>query len=206
MDEMKRGTKLMFRKGAEANLYLHCWHGKNVLVKQRISKGQEAKLLTDARRAGVPTPSIFLVDIINTTIIMEYIKGKTIKEIIDTIPKNKRKKLFFRIGEMIARLHQNDIIHGDLTTSNIIMTSNEKLYFVDFGLGAYSSEIEPKGIDLHLMKRTFESTHHRYQCECYSSVLRGYRYTMGDQANPILTRLDEIETRGRYTPRDKKKR
>ena len=80
MDKIKRVPRLIYKKGAEANLYLHCWHGKNVLVKERISKAyrdkkldstlrrkrtrQEAKLLTDARRVGVPTPSIFLVDIV----------------------------------------------------------------------------------------------------------------------------------------------
>ena len=103
------------------------------------------------------------------------------------------------IGELIGRLHLNDIVHGDLTTSNMILTSSGKVVFVDFGLGEKTVELEQKGVDLHLLKRVFQSTHFSYLEECFNAVLEGYSKIVGkEKLKKVLVKIREIESRGRY--------
>ena len=105
----------------------------------------------------------------------------------------------FKIGELIGRLHKNGIIHGDLTTSNMILNSEGTIFFVDFGLGEKSKELEARGVDLHLMKRALQSTHFRFAEECFNSVIEGYSKVLGcETAKNVLDKIKQIEKRGRY--------
>jgi TP53 regulating kinase-like protein len=206
---------LLIKKGAEANLYLEQWHGRKVVMKRRLSKSyrlstldhairtqrtlREPQLIHRAKEAGVPTPIIFLVDVANSNIIMEYVEGKTVKKTLDAMPQSKRLDLCCHIGRLIGRMHNHGIIHGDLTTSNMILTPSGKVFFVDFGLGEQSDELEVKGVDLHLMKRALQSTHYKYAYDCFHAVLKGYAETVGkDVAENVIEKIAEIEKRGRY--------
>ena len=103
------------------------------------------------------------------------------------------------MGKMIGRLHKHGIIHGDLTTSNMILTPYSKVVFIDFGLSERSIELEPMGVDLHLMKRTLNSTHCRHAQECFKAVMEGYEGSMGvDETKKVKAKIREIEKRGRY--------
>jgi len=100
---------------------------------------------------------------------------------------------------LIGKLHREDIVHGDLTTSNMILTSEGVVFLVDFGLSEISEELEARGVDLHLMKRTFQSTHYEYADECFEAVMEGYKEIVGEEIyKKILTKIAEIERRGRY--------
>ena len=88
--------------------------------------------------------------------------------------KSQRKSLCLEIGALIGKLHQYGLIHGDLTTSNMIVNSEGKIFFVDFGLGEKTRELEARGIDLHLTKRALQSTHFRFAEECFDAVIEGY--------------------------------
>ena len=204
----------MFKKGAEANLYLTGWHGRTAVMKKRLRKEyrpqkldeqirrfrtiHEPQLMHEAKRAGVPTPMIFLVDVKNTTIIMEYIDGKQVKQLLNAISEAERQRLCLKIGNLIAQLHKCGLIHGDLTTSNMI-AYGRKVFFVDFGLGDRSGEVEARGVDLHLMKRALESTHYDFAETCFKSVLDGYKGVLGaETAKSVLDKIREIERRGRY--------
>jgi TP53 regulating kinase-like protein len=206
---------MLLKKGAEANLFLENWHNRKVILKKRLSKGyrnpqldinirrfrtiHESQLLHDAKLAGVSTPTIFMVDLAETTINMQYIDGVQVKQILNNLPRKDRILLCQNIGKTIGRLHKSGIIHGDLTTSNMILTPNKKIYFVDFGLGEHSNAIEARGVDLHLMKRAFQSTHYKYVKECFEAVTRGYSKEMGErEAGEVFKRIREIEIRGRY--------
>ena len=147
--------------GAEAYLYKELWHGKQIIRKFRKPKNyriqaldqqirqfrtiHEAKLLNEARKSGIPTPIIYEVDIPNTTIIMEFIEGKRIKDLF--IESDNSEKVCMTIGKWIGLLHKNGIVHGDLTTSNMIISNEGKLYFIDFGLGDFTRSIEAFGVD-----------------------------------------------------------
>lgn len=203
---------MLYKKGAEAYLYLEEWYGKKVIIKRRVSKSyrvpeldeklrkdrtvREARLLSDARKAGVPTPMIYSIDLAENTIIMDFIQGSPVKMVIQSMSEQEKKNIFTRIGILIGHLHNAGIIHGDLTTSNMIL-NDSKIYFIDFGLGDYSTEIEDKGVDLHLMKRALQSTHYAYAESGFKAVLEGYKKTM-NESDDVIERMGEIEKRGRY--------
>ncbi len=206
---------LLIKKGAEASLYLASWHGRKVIMKKRLPKKyrlskldeqiktyrtiHEPQLIHEAKKAGVPTPTIFLVNVKDATIIMEFIEGGQVKKLLNEASKSERQILCLRIGELIGRLHRYGIIHGDLTTSNMILSSEGKIFFVDFGLGEKSKELEARGVDLHLMKRALQSTHFRFVEECFNAVIEGYSKVLGSETGKnVLDKIREIERRGRY--------
>jgi TP53 regulating kinase-like protein len=212
VDEVK---PVLIKKGAEANLYLADWHGRKVVIKRRLPKKyrpsmldeqiriyrtiHEPQLMHEAKKAGVPTPTIFLVDVEDSAIIMEFIEGKQLKQLLGEVPKSERQGLCLKIGELIGKLHKNGVIHGDLTTSNMIINTEGKIFFVDFGLGEKTFELEAKGVDLHLMKRAMQSTHFRFAEECFNAVIEGYSKILGiETVKNVLDRIREIERRGRY--------
>ena len=206
---------VLIKKGAEASLYLEFWNKRKVVMKRRHPKKyripeldllirsqrtlHEPNIIHNAKEAGVPTPTIFKVDVADANIIMEFVEGKQVKEILDTVSKEERLILCKLIGDLIGRLHRNGIIHGDLTTSNMILTPNGKVVFVDFGLSERSIELEPMGVDLHLMKRTLQSTHYKYAKECFKAVMVGYEKALGkEDTKKVTVKIREIEKRGRY--------
>jgi len=212
---MGRELTMLIKKGAEANLYLEDWHNRKVILKRRISKEyrvqeidkkirsqrtvHEPQMIHKAKEAGVPTPTVYMIDILDTTIVMEFIEGRQVKQILGSLSSKERRNLCRHIGNLIGRLHTHGIIHGDLTTSNMILTHNSKVVFVDFGLSEHSSELETRGVDLHLMKRTFQSSHFKYAEECFDAVMEGYSDFMGeDVAEDVSKKILEIERRGRY--------
>jgi len=204
-----------FKKGAEASLYLADWHGRRVVVKVRIPKRyrpealdeqirsyrtvHEPQLMHEAKAAGVPTPLIYMVNLADASITMEFVEGQQIKQLLNKVSQDKRRELCVRIGELIGKLHRQGIIHGDLTTSNMILSPEGKIFFVDFGLGEKNSELEAEGVELHLMKRALQSTHYLFWEECFKSVLCGYSSVLGFEATEkVYEKIKEIERRGRY--------
>ncbi len=147
----------------------------------------EAKLISEARRCGVPTPIIHDVDIMDYTITMEFIAGQPLKNVLDL-------RMSERVGELVGRLHGCGIIHGDLTTSNLIL-HDDRIYFIDFGLGYFEKSVEAQGADVHVLFQTFVSTHGDPGLE--EAFSAGYRRTFAE-ADQVLARVREIEARGRY--------
>jgi TP53 regulating kinase-like protein len=207
---------MLIKKGAEANLYVENWYGLTVIKKARIRKAyrlrqidheirrsrtvHEAQLLHDAKRAGVPTPMIYFIDVNRAFIIMEYVEGPRVKEILHTLPRPPRRRLCREIGSLIGKLHRRGIIHGDLTTSNMIQGTHERVFFIDFGLAEYSMEVEKRGVDLHLMKRALDSTHYAHAAECFNSIMDGYSLEVGHKTcEDVITRVEAIAKRGRYS-------
>ena len=213
MDTVAEPT--LFKKGAEASLYLADWHGRKVVIKVRAPKKyrpaaldeqirsyrtvHEPQLMHEAKAAGVPTPLIYLVNVAEASITMEFVEGQQIKQLLNQVPQGKRLELCISIGELIGKLHKQGLIHGDLTTSNMILNPEDKIFFVDFGLGEKNSELEAEGVDLHLMKRALQSTHYQFWEECFKGVLCGYSSVLGSEAaEKIYEKIKEIERRGRY--------
>jgi len=208
----------LIAKGAEADLLLDPdWNGVKVLIKRRGEKRyrhpeldreirrqrtiHEASIIHRAKAAGVSTPVIYQVAPEDATIVMEFVEGERVRDIIDDLSKEERSRLFTVIGVMAGRLHGAGIIHGDMTTSNIINTA-EGPVFVDFGLGEVSSETEKRGVDLNLMHRMLTSTHFRHTEELFVAFEKGYRESLGEEAEEALERMEEISRRGRYVERE----
>ena len=199
-------------QGAEAKICKTKYMGFDVVKKRRINKSyrikeidnrlifyrtkEESKLMTEARKYGVSVPIIFDVDSENGIITMEYLKGKRIKDILNDLSEKERNRICKMIGESIAKFHNNDIIHGDITTSNMIY-QDDRIHFIDFGLGEKNGEIEAKGVDLHVLMEAIESTHSKYS-NCFDYVLEGYKNGLKDDAEPVIKKIAEIVKRGRY--------
>ena len=209
---MQDGSKnsVLLKKGAEATIFLEHWQGRKVLMKRRIAKEyrfpkldktirtrrtiKESQLIHYAKKAGVPTPTILMVDLNNSNIAMEFIEGLQIKQVLNNLTPDDRQILSKKIGELIGLLHSNNIIHGDLTTSNMILA--DEIHFIDFGLSFFSTKEEDKAVDLHLLDRALESKHHEIYEECFSAVLEGYKEGH-PEAEKVLKRLEKVQSRGR---------
>ncbi|MFX1388635.1 MAG: KEOPS complex kinase/ATPase Bud32 [Promethearchaeota archaeon] len=208
----------IIRKGAEANLHYGYWFGKEVIFKHRIPKKyrieeldkkirtertlNEARALIKAKSYGINVPQVFEIDTENSTIVMKFIKGTKLKESLSKLENSQKKKYFNQIGCIIATLHKNGHIHGDITTSNIIITPEEYIFLIDFGLHESSDSIEDKSVDLHLLKRVLISSHGNDADTCYNAFIKGYRteYSKTDlnECEMIIKNVDVISTRGRY--------
>ena len=199
--------------GAEAILYLEERDGKQVLVKERIKKGyrlpeldekirkkrtkHEESLLNRSRRSGVNVP--FVLDNEDSKIIMEFIDGKKVKDVLNDLSEKDKKNVYKLIGKNIALLHQNNIIHGDLTTSNFMLTNEpkNKLYIVDFGLGKYSEKVEDKAVDLYVLYEALKSAHFKYLNPAWQNILKDYLHSYSN-ARAVLNRIEKIKSRRRY--------
>ena len=191
----------IIQQGAEAIIIQK---GNNI-IKERVSKGyrhptldtkiiksrtkSETKLLTKAASIiHAPLPEIKDTNKIS----MPFINGKKLSEHLEKL---NYKKICKQIGDNIAKLHDNNIIHGDLTTSNMILTPKKELYFIDFGLGFISNRIEDKAVDLHLIKQALEAKHFSIHKEAEKIILENY--TSKDKEK-TLAQLKKVELRGRY--------
>jgi len=159
---------------------------------------RECKTLTIARTLGIPTPTIHSIDLRSHTIMMDYIEGKTLKDIAKKAGKDEIQRLCTKFGQLIALLHQGDVVHGDPTSSNVIVGNDSKLWMIDFGLAEFNASVEMKGVDLHLIRRAFETTHWDNQDTMLTATIEGYREVLGSKADSVLKRMEEIRERGRY--------
>jgi len=123
---------------------------------------------------------------------MTFIKGHALVKVLDSVEYVKYCKI---IGEMIAALHENAIIHADLTTSNMIANENHEIYFIDFGLSYFSHKVEDMAVDLHLLKQALESKHYKIADKAFKAVIVGYKkFSKFDE---VMQRFKVVEERGR---------
>ncbi|MCL2550093.1 MAG: bifunctional N(6)-L-threonylcarbamoyladenine synthase/serine/threonine protein kinase, partial [Methanimicrococcus sp.] len=178
---------------------------EEMIVKERIQKNYrlpqidaklrkertktEVRMMTEARRFGIMTPVVYGVG--DYAIKMERIKGVPLKFAIDG-----NEQLAETAGEMIGRIHARDMIHGDLTTSNMIYADDGKLYLIDFGLSFSDKSVESKGVDIHVLFQTLDSSHINSE-NLKRFFAEGYRKEYGG-ADEILKRAEEIKMRARY--------
>lgn len=159
---------------------------------------RECKSLVFARTLGIPTPAVHSIDLGDYSILMDYIPGKQLKQLANSVSPAQLNKLCNQFGHHIAHLHVGGMVHGDPTTSNLLITENDKIWVIDFGLAEMNATIEMKGVDLHLIKRALETTHWDLQDDMLASTLEGYIEVLGEEADPILARMEDIRERGRY--------
>jgi len=215
MKSSKKHLKLpaeITEKGAEANLIIDKWLGEKVFIKERISKSyripeidhrlrkertkKEAKLLNEAKRCGVTTPLIYDINKDKYSLTIKKIDGTLVKDVFKVSSIDKIKIISKRIGENIAKLHNCGIIHGDLTTSNLILKDDD-IVFIDFGLGKNSDLVEDKGVDLLVFKKAISGIHYKIADICFNEILNGYK--IAANYDEIIEKVGEIEGRSRYT-------
>src|SRR3989338_3498819 len=195
--------KELIAQGAEAKLFLEGdgvlknRFGKKYRIKEIDAKlrgfrtRREAKVLEKLEAINFPAPKLINNDE-KENIIIEKIDGNLIKDVLND---SGYKNLCAEIGRKIAVLHNNSIIHGDLTTSNMIL--NKEIYFIDFGLSFFSDKAEDRAVDLHLLKEALESKHYKIWEECFKCALDAYR-NEAKKSHETIKRLEAVEKRGRY--------
>ena len=195
--------KKLLAQGAESKLFLD---GDKVIkdrfrkhyrikeIDERLRKSRtkrEAKVLEKLQKIGFSVPEL-ISNNEKDTLKIQFIKGELLKNILNN---DNCIKLNKEIGEKVAILHNNNIIHGDLTTSNMIF--DKEIYFIDFGLSFFSHKIEDRAVDLHLLKEALESKHSKIWETSYKAALDGYVGKAVD-GKEVLNRIKIVEKRGRY--------
>ncbi|CAI2164183.1 5996_t:CDS:10 [Funneliformis geosporum] len=201
----------LIKQGAEARIHTAPFLTRTAIVKERFSKAyrhpildkkltarrvnQEARCLFKCRKSGVDAPALYFVDTEDSTIYMEFVRGTIVKDLLVTNSeyiqnKGKQDELAKKIGIALAKVHEIDIIHGDLTTSNLMLReSNQSLVVIDFGLSYISSLPEDKAVDLYVLERAFLSTHPNSE-EMFTEILDNYQKTY-NASQWVLSKLAE---------------
>ncbi len=146
----------------------------------------EARLLSAARRAGVATPVVRDID--GTTIVMERVEGEVLKAALDCATVR-------AAGRAVGLLHGAGIVHGDLTSSNMIVRDGG-VVLIDFGLASATEELEARGVDVHVFLQTLGSAA-ADPGPLTDAFVEGYRSAFPG-ADAVLEREVEIRRRGRY--------
>lgn len=214
----------ILKQGAEGKLYLGEIHGKPCLVKERFAKHYrhpdldqhltkeriraEVKSIGRCRAIGVKTPEVYHSDLNERKIYMEYYPDAVTAKayISDEISKHSKDeqevlldKLADRIGTVLGKLHANNIIHGDLTTSNILLQPIGEDYetvMIDFGLSQYQNSPEAKGVDLYVLERALLSTHSTIP-NLFDKILAAYTKENVTGQGPVIVKFEEVRARGR---------
>ncbi|XP_040926782.2 EKC/KEOPS complex subunit TP53RK [Betta splendens] len=219
--EFFRGAQLL-KQGAEARLYRARFLGKPTIVKERFPKCyrhpvldeklthrrtvQEVRSILRCRRAGISAPVVYFVDYKSHCIFLEEIVGSsTVRDYISSTQSKSCKErelehLAEHIGQILAKMHDEDVIHGDLTTSNMLLrcvlnVGESELILIDFGLSYISALPEDKGVDLYVLEKAFLSTHPNTE-ELFEKLLKSYAAS-SKRSSAVIKKLDEVRLRGR---------
>ncbi|KAG9248980.1 kinase-like protein [Calycina marina] len=194
------------------------------LTKHRILS--EARLLLKCRKEGVPVPSVYAVDEGQGWLMLEWIEGEVVRVRLNEWLRWRREKgtaegeeegelrgLMERIGEAVGMMHGVGVVHGDLTTSNLMLKSREhaevndhaeggeenllagEVIIIDLGLASVSRFEEDRAVDLYVLERAFGSTHPRAE-GLFEVVLEAYGKSFKG-APIVLKRLEDVRMRGR---------
>ncbi|XP_026718131.1 EKC/KEOPS complex subunit TP53RK [Athene cunicularia] len=153
---------------------------------------------------GIPAPVVYFVDYVTNSIYLEDIVGSvTVQDHINSVQGSGNDSsnllvLAEKMGELLARMHDEDIIHGDLTTANILLrppTEKLDLVLIDFGLSFVSGLPEDKGVDLYVLEKVFLSTHPDTEA-VFKALLKTYA-AKSKKSGPVIKRLNEVRLRGR---------
>ncbi|ORY85603.1 serine/threonine protein kinase [Protomyces lactucae-debilis] len=222
--------EILIKQGAEALAYRTLYNDKVALRKHRPKKTwrhptldkrltrhrirSEARILALCKERGMAVPELYHTNERTSDLWMEFVEGLSVRDLViqATMAKDEHeealKAMMARIGVAIASLHNENLVHGDLTTSNLMCRQpagaeidqvaamlQGEVVMIDFGLGATSLNIEDKAVDLYVLERAFNSTHPNSE-SLFAAVLEAYS-THQVKSVDVLKRLAEVRLRGR---------
>jgi TP53 regulating kinase-like protein len=208
--------KLLYR-GAEADVFQGEWCARPSIYKVRnplpyrlpeldklirIQRTvHEAQMIHLSKVAGVSTSHLYYLSPPDALLVMEYLEGQRLKTLLLDVGLKERwvEEIAEELGSSIGTLHAAGIMHGDLTTSNVIITDGDVVNLIDFGLAIHSQRLEDHAVDLRLIKETLVGAHNTVSKRFMQSLLSGYSSVLGSERTEAATKkLAEIERRGRY--------
>lgn len=175
-------------------------------------------------------PAVYALDEANGWIMMEWIDGEVVRIRLNEWIKLRKavgtgegmdegelKDLMVRVGRVVGSLHKTGIVHGDLTTSNLMLRPHKfqitngndtatghdqvgklldgEIVLIDFGLASQSTQDEDRAVDLYVLERAFGSTHPQAE-SLFGEVLKAYGESFRG-ADVVLKRLEDVRMRGR---------
>lgn len=195
-------------KGAEAELYATRFLDQDAVVKDRIRKAyrvhaldlrlrtertrHEAKILHAAKQAGVRCPRLVHAEPEKHKLYLERFEGTLLRQSLPTLSGTNRSWVLTECGKQIALLHEGGLSHGDCTTSNFMYVAGVPM-LIDFGLSEFSASLEEHATDVLLFKKSVNPADFKAFWKGYSKERK--------KAGEVLSRLKEIERRGRYVER-----
>jgi N6-L-threonylcarbamoyladenine synthase/protein kinase Bud32 len=170
---------------------------------------EEARLTSEARRVGVPTPVVYDVDPREGTLVFERVGECDLRAALTA-------DRVRDVGRHLATIHDAGFVHGDPTTRNVRIAGgaseesaagwasgdnwsreqDDRTYLIDFGLGYYTDHAEDYAMDLHVFSQSLSGTADDAE-QLRAAAEEAYR-DASDSAPVVLERLREIEGRGRY--------
>jgi len=200
----------LLKKGAEADIYLTSWNGKEAILKIREKKDyrnpvldrrireqrtiRESGIISNVKSFGICTPLVYFVDTKKCEMYMQYIEGNLVRDLVNP----RLIKTCEEIGRIVGTLHKNGVMHGDLTTSNFIVMKG-KVFVIDFGLAQKTTRVEDHAIDLRLFKEILNSAHANIMKKSWNKFLQGYKKVVRiSRYSQVLRQVSVIESRGRY--------
>lgn len=214
---------MLLKQGAEAKLYKGTYLGKSAIVKERFVKSYrqpqldnfltkeriraECRAIIRSKTAGVLTPTIYLADLNRRMIFMEYFDHSiTVRDFIKKADKPQLIEVANKIGVGLAKIHCNGVIHGDPTSSNMLLvnvknedkfdeTEDLRIAFIDFGLAHIEVTPEDKGVDLYVLERALLSTHMVAE-ELFLHILDIYE-AHDNGCKEVIHKYEEVKARGR---------
>ncbi|XP_029548950.1 EKC/KEOPS complex subunit TP53RK [Salmo trutta] len=215
----------LIKQGAEARVYRGSFLGKPTIVKERFPKlyrhplldeklthrrtVQEVRSILRCRKAGISAPVVYFVDYTSHCIFLEDIVGSiTVRDHIASTqlssaqksPVERLDQLAQKMGQILAKMHDEDVVHGDLTTSNMLLkagaeSGETELVLIDFGLSYISALPEDKGVDMYVLEKAFLSTHPNTEA-LFEKLLKAYAAS-SKKSHAVIKKLDEVRLRGR---------
>ncbi|XP_062608871.1 EKC/KEOPS complex subunit TP53RK-like [Saccostrea cucullata] len=214
----------LWKQGAEAKIYKTNFYGKPCIVKERFVKSyrhpsldksltahrvkSEVRAMLRCRMNGILTPTVYFVNMDTSSIYMEEIQDSvTVKDYIKRVQSSKNPTealeiltpLAQTIGSTLGIMHKQNIVHGDLTTSNMLLRgepSDNKLCLIDFGLSFFENLSEDKGVDLYVLERALLSTHPNTE-QLFDVILQAYCRSNDTGSKEVTAKLEEVRMRGR---------
>ncbi|MFC7167425.1 bifunctional N(6)-L-threonylcarbamoyladenine synthase/serine/threonine protein kinase [Halospeciosus flavus] len=146
----------------------------------------EARLTSEARRYGVPTPVVFDVDVRERTLELQHVGDADLR---DDLTESRVRD----VARHLATIHEEGFVHGDPTTRNV-RVGPDRTFLIDFGLGYYTDDAEDYAMDLHILTQSLRGT--AADPDLLLAAMEAEYREHGDPA--VLDQLREIEGRGRY--------
>ena len=137
---------------------------------------QEARSTLLARKLGVLTPVLYLLEYDSSCLYMERVLGKLVKELVMELERKGDMDAFLEaIGRVTAQMHDRNLIRGDPTTSTMeVCDCDHESLIIDFGLSYYLSLPEDKGVDFYVMERGSTNAHANVD-GVFGTVLNSYK-------------------------------
>lgn len=209
----------LLKQGAEARIYRTTFCGRPAIIKERFRKTYrhpelddaittdrikaEARALIRCRKLGVHAPAVYQVDLARRRIVMQDLaESSTVREAVCRLSASDGAAcapllaLAGRLGRLLATLHAAGLVHGDLTTSNLLVDAAlENITVIDFGLSVADGGPEELAVDLYVLERALLSTHPDSE-PLTAEVYRAYGEAWTG-ARAVLDKLDQVRMRGR---------